>query len=116
MRITQQQLRRIIQEEVTKMVKESRGGRHGTDWGYGSYSSRGDYPRGGSDEGWDDEGGGWGSGPSARELGFKVGDQVRGGGGKMGTVTKASEWDTLLNIEWDDGTRGDLDAKYAKKA
>ena len=47
MRITQQQLRRIIQEEVTKMIKESRGGRHGMSYGYGSFGGRGDYPRGG---------------------------------------------------------------------
>jgi hypothetical protein len=55
MRITQQQLRRIIQEEVTKMMKEGPGrGRHGTDWDY-SRGGRGDYPRGGEDEGGDDE-------------------------------------------------------------
>ncbi len=102
MRITESQLRRIVQEEATKMIKESRGA----------------HPRGGSDEGRDDdEGDGWGSGPSARELGFKAGDRVVSiVRWKMGTVNKASEWDTLLNIEWDDGTRGDLDARYARKA
>lgn len=116
MRITQGQLRRIIQEEVTKMVRETRGGRHGTEWGYGSYSSRGDYPRGGSDEGWgDEEESSWGAGPSARDLGWKKGDAVKSGG-MMGTVTKVSEWDTGLSVEWEDGTRGDLDARYAKKA
>ena len=113
MRITQQQLRRIIQEEVTKMVRESRGGRHGTGWGYGSYSSRGDYPRGGSDEGWDDEGGGR-MGRSARDRGWKVGDTVKSGD-KMGTVTKVSEWDNTLDIEWEDGTKGVFDARFMKK-
>jgi hypothetical protein len=57
MRITQQQLRRIIQEEVTKMMKEGprRSGRHGTDWDYSSYGGRSDYPRGGEDEGGDED-------------------------------------------------------------
>lgn len=113
MRITSKQLRQIIQEELGRMNESRYGkGRHGTDWGYGSY---GGGSQGGRDEGWDEpEEGGWGSGPSARDLGWKVG-QVITRPGKTGTVTAVSEWDTGVTVEWDDGTKGEYDGKYMKK-
>ena len=112
MRITSKQLRQIIREELDRMNEGRRGGRHGMDYGYGSF---GGGSQGGHDEGWDEpEEGGWGSGPSARDLGWKVGDTVKGSG-KTGTVTKVSEWDTGVSVEWDDGSTGEYDGKYLKK-
>ncbi len=107
MRITSKQLRQIIREELDRMNEGRRGGRHGMDYGYGSFG--GDYPRGGEDEGEPES-----MGPSARELGWKVGDTVKGSG-KTGTVTKVSEWDTGVSVEWDDGSTGEYDGKYLKK-
>ena len=109
MRITSKQLRQIIREERDRMNESRRGGRHGMDYGYGNFS--GEYPRGGEDEGWDEP---ESMGPSARELGWKVGDTVKGSG-KTGTVTKVSDWDTGIDVEWEDGFTGTFDGKYMKK-
>ena len=107
MRITSKQLRQIIREELDRM-NEGRG-RHGMSYGYGSFG--GGHPRGGEDEGWDEP---ESMGPSARDLGWKVGDTVKSGG-KTGTVTAVSEWDTGVSVEWDDGSTGEYDGKYMKK-
>lgn len=51
-KLTESRLRQIIREEAGRLNEMGRygGGRHGMSYGYGSYGSRGDYPRGGSDE------------------------------------------------------------------
>lgn len=114
MRITSKQLRQIIREELDRMNESRRGGRHGTDWGYGSF---GGGARGGSDEGWGDEGdddGGTGWDFNFKQP-WKKGDQVRAGS-KTGTVVKASEVDSAVTVAWDDGHTGETDGKYLKRA
>jgi hypothetical protein len=95
------------------MVKETRGGgRHGTDWGYGSFGGGG---HGGSDEGWGDEGDdgtGWDFNYKQK---WKPGDQVRWGGG-IATVVSASEVDSGVKIKLDSGKTTEVDGEYLKRA
>ena len=137
MALTESKIRRIIREEARKMMSEAtprglptpRGEPRDQDpnrdvaYGRGDGGPRGDYPRGGEDEepmgrsDWsmDDDTYEWGEGPSAREMGYRVGDTVRARDGKMGKVTGASEWDLGLKIEWEDGTKGEYDARFGPK-
>lgn len=112
MRITSEQLRQIIREELGRMNEGRRGedeGRHGMSYGYGSFG--GGYPRGG-----DDEGPRYGRAPrSAESLGWKVGDRVKGAA-VQGTVTSVSSWDMGVKVDWDDGNSGEYDGKYLARA
>lgn len=109
MRITSEQLRQIIREELGRMNESRRGGRHGMDYDYSSFG--GGYPRGG-----EDEGPRYGRAPrSAESLGWKVGDRVKGAAVE-GTVTSVSSWDMGVKVDWDDGNSGEYDGKYLARA
>jgi hypothetical protein len=140
MALTESKIRQIIREEARKMMSESdrtprglptsRGEPRDQDpyrdvaYGRGDGGTRGDYPRGGEDEApprrssWsdDDDNFEWGEGPTARELGFRVGDTVKAThSGKMGKVVKASDWDLVLGVKWEDGTETETDARFGIK-
>ena len=115
MRITSKQLRQIIREELGRMNESRYGkGRHGTDWGYGSFGGYGG--GGGRDEGWGDDDGDGGTGWDFNyKQPWKKGDKVKLSSG-IGTIVWADEVSSHVKVEKADGEIIDTDGKYIKRA
>ena len=122
MTITNNQLRRIIREEVSRMVEASprgmpsfRGEPRDTDYTRGMAYGRGEGGRrqtmGGRDE-YDDFGGG---GAEFMQK-FSKGDRVMTADGAEAVVIYASEVDSAVRIALEDGSVMTIDGDYLERA